>query len=116
MDNKYKEYVKEHFQTGVEYGQNLFSTTHAAGNEMAQKVTDMMASNLELGKSFLNCKSFEDMVNWGESLVQSNLDHCVKTGSSVYSKACSEVNKANSAVAKKVGECVSKMKHKFHDE
>ena len=116
MDNKYKAYVQEHLQTGAEYGQHLFSTAQIAGNEVAQKVTDILASNFELGKSFLSCKSFEDIINWGEKLVQFNLDNCAEAGNSVYSKACKEVNKANSAVAKKVGQCISNVKHKFNDD
>lgn len=115
MDNKYTDYVKEHLQTGAEYSQNLITTAQTVGHEVAQKITDVMANNLTLGKSFLNCKSFEDIVNWGEQMVQANLEHFVETGGSIYSKTCNEVTKANAAVAKKVAQCAANIKNKFED-
>jgi len=113
MDNKYMNFAQEHMKHATEYGQNLFSTAKATGSEISSKVTEALAANFELGKSFLNCKSFEDVVSWGEKTLQTNLDHCVKTGGEIYSKACVEMHKANGEVAKKFGECVAKVKNSF---
>ena len=113
--SKFTNYTKEHFQTSIEYGQNLFSTIHAAGHEVSKKITDTCAANLALGKSFLNCNKFEDVVDWTEKMVKTNLDHCLSSLHSVYNQTCTEVNKAHCEMAKKIGKNFAKIKNKFED-
>ncbi len=108
----YAEYVKEHAQHAAEYTKDLMSSAHTTHADLTKKVTDICATNLALGKSFLNCTHFDDIVGWGEKFVKTNLDHCVESASSIYSKACSEVTKANGEIAKKVSKNFVKMKNK----
>ncbi len=112
---KYTNYAKEHFQTSVDYGKNLLSSVHAASHQVNKKITDACATNLALGKSFLTCNKFEDIVDWSEKMVKTNLDHCLSSLHSVYNQTCTEVNKANSEMAKKVSKNFAKIKNKFED-
>lgn len=114
MDNKYMNYMQEHLQNSLEYGQNLFTTAKSAGSEAMSKMSEHVANNIEQCKTFLNCKSFEDVVNWGEKAVKANVDHCINVGSEVYHKVCNEVTEANSDIAKKTVQCAANIKEKFN--
>ena len=115
MDNKYKDYVQEHLQNSLEYGENLFSTVKSAGSEVINKASEHMTNSLEQGKAFLKCKSFEDVIDWSEKAVKSNVDQYIKTSSEVYHKICDEVAKANSNMAKKAAQCAVNIKEKFNN-
>ena len=110
-DNKYAGYIKNNMQVNIEYNKNLLAAACAASHELTKKVTDICATNLTLGKSFLKCASFEDIINWGEKAIQSNLETYIQSAGSIYSKACSEVTKANSNVTKKINQNISSLKN-----
>lgn len=113
VHNEYTECMKNHAQHAVEYGKNLLSSVHNNSNEITKKVTDICATNLAFCKSFLSCTSFEDMVHWGEKFVKTNVDNCVETMGSVYTKVCNEVTEANSDIAKKISKNITNLKNKF---
>ncbi|MGB4191313.1 MAG: hypothetical protein WBJ81_02035 [Rickettsiales bacterium] len=112
--NHYVDYVKDHVNHAMEYGKNIVSTAHSANSELIKKVTDICAHNLSLGKSFLSCTNFDEIINWGEKFVKSNVDHLVESSSSIASKACSEITKANSEIAKKASKNFAEIKDKMN--
>ena len=112
-NNPYIDCVKGHFNHAVDYGKNLLSTAHTSHSEVTKKVTDICATNLALCKSFLSCTSFEDMVQWGEKFVKTNVDNCVETASSILSKSCSEITEANGDIAKKITKNITNLRNKF---
>lgn len=111
--NHYVDVVKEHFKHSVEYGKDLMSTFHEVNTDITKKVTDACATNLSLGKSFLECKGVHDVVDWCHSFVNTNVNHAISGASHVFSKTCDKVSKANGDIAKKVSQNIANAKDKF---
>lgn len=112
--NHYAKYVKEHLNHSVEYGKKIMSTAHNVHSEITKKITDVSAHNLSLGKSYLNCTNFNEIIDWSHNFINSNVNHFIEGASTVYSKTCDEMSKANSEITKKVGENFANIKNKFH--
>lgn len=113
-NNPYTKHVQEHIQHSMEYGKNLMSTAHDVQSEITKKFTDVFAHNISLGKSFLDCKKVDHVVDWCHHFVNSNVNHAMDGATSIISKTCDQVSKANSEIAKKVGENFANIKDKFH--
>ncbi len=112
-NNQYIEYVKEHAEHAAEYTKNLISTAQSCSSEMVKKATDICAHNMALGKNFLNCSNFEDLVHWGEKFAKTNIEKSVEIAGSVFSKVCNDITEANGHVAKKISKNISNLKNKF---
>lgn len=110
--NKFAEYMKENLERGNEYAKSIADTMQSLGGEVSKKATEFIAEGFEHGKEFLGCKSFDDVINWGEKLVQKNIETIVHASSSICGKACEEINKVNSEVAKKFAHSMANMKDK----
>lgn len=113
-NHPYAKHVQEHIEHTMEYGKNLMSTAHSVQSDLTKKLTDICAHNLSLGKSFLDCTSVNHMVDWCHHFVNTNVNHAIDGASTILSKTCSEVSKANGEITKKVSENLSNIKNKFH--
>lgn len=112
-NSEYVEYFKEHAEYATEYTKSLISTIQSSSSEIAKKTTDICATNLALAKNFLNCSNFEEVVHWGENFIKTNVDNCINTAGSLYSKICNEVVEANGHIAKKLSKNINNLKNKF---
>jgi len=111
--NPYTKHVQEHLQHTMEYSKELMSSAHNIHTDLTKKFTDVCAHNLSLGKSFLDCKGVDHMVDWCHNFVNTNVNHAIETAGDVISKTCHHVTKANGEIAKKVSENFSNIKDKF---
>lgn len=113
--NRFVEYMKEGFERSSEYSKNVTETMQNLTKEASEKATSFMKESFDHSKEFLNCKTFDDVIDWGEKLVKKNIDALVDSSSSFYGKTCQEINRVNSEVSKKFASSMANMKKKFDE-